>query len=467
MPVSQVTTTAGKIDAVIFHALLGVLILAAIPYGSVEPWWKSLLQCLIFLLAAVSLVSRELCADKQTVSAEFRSVLLPVVALIAFALVQIIPWSTTTLPGIGDVRRSLSADAFQTWLFAIHLTSLVLLSWMLVVHTSSQRRLRRLVYVIIAIGVLSAIFGIWRGATQREVGFLLPYLRPGRGYAQFINSNHFAFLMEMALGLALGIVVCRGVAGKRLLIYLLAGVPMWVALVLANSRGGVFSLLCQVIFLALLLGGEGQKEEDSRRSESRVTSAGRMIAIRGILIGALLAGAVATVVFVGGDPLAGRLETVPLELDRRNADTRTLRQSIWRATWEMVKDHPIAGVGFAGYATAIPKYHLASGESTPQEAHNDYLELLASGGLIGLAIGIWFVANLLRAWRGALPRGPTANVRYLRAAKLSAIAGILTVGIHSLVDFGLHIPANAFLFTALISIIFINLPEEELPFSRN
>ncbi len=317
-----------------------------------------------------------------------------------------------------------------------------------------------MVYVIVAIGALSAIFGIWRGAAQREIGFLLPYLRPRLGYAQFINSNHFAYLMEMALGLALGIVVCRGVAAKRSAIYLIAAVPMWVALVLANSRGGIFSLLCQVIFLALLLGIDNHKEDGRRKENSRLTHWGRMIAIRVVLITALLAAAVATVVFVGGDPLAGRLETASIELDRRSADTRTLRQSIWRTTWEMIKDHPIAGVGFGGYATAIPKYHLASGETTPQEAHNDYLELLASGGLIGLGIGAWLAASFVLGLRSQLQstrRG--AGDRFLRSAKVGALAGILTVGIHSLVDFGLHIPANAFIFTALVSIIFIE-PED-------
>lgn len=480
MPNSSVATgdgkaTAGTIDALVFYALLVVIFLAAIPYGSVEPWWKAIFQCLIFVLAGLSLIWQKLRGDSRQQPRKLnRGVLLSALGFIAFALIQTIPWSSSDLPGIGRVGKTLSADAFQTWLFAIHLTALVLLGWMLVVHTHTVRRLRLLVHVIITIGALSAIFGLWRQASQREVGFFLPYLRPRLGYAQFVNPNHFAFLMEMALGLALGIVVCRAVTGKRLAIYLIAAVPMWVALVLANSRGGILSLLCQVIFLALLLGvGRASRaanenpeargpERRSRSRDSRVFRASRILAVRGVLIAALLAGAVATVVFVGGDPLGRRLETVPLELDQQIADSDTLRQSIWRATWEMVKDHPIAGVGFGGYATAIPKYHRASGETTPQQAHNDYLELIASGGLVALALGIWFLVSLLRAARRQLSADKALDsVPYVRAARLGALAGILTVGIHSLVDFGLHIPINAFVFTALISIVLINVPEGE------
>ncbi|MCA1602327.1 MAG: hypothetical protein LC776_12025, partial [Acidobacteria bacterium] len=88
------------------------------------------------------------------------------------------------------------------------------------------------------------VFGIVRQTTQRgEAGFILPYLMPGEGYAQFINQNHFAFLMEMALGLVLGLVVGGGVRRDRVLIYLVAVVPVWTALVLSNSRGGIFSML--------------------------------------------------------------------------------------------------------------------------------------------------------------------------------------------------------------------------------
>src|SRR5439155_907532 len=110
-----------------------------------------------------------------------------------------------------------------------------------------------LVETVIVIGVMSAGYGLWRQSSQHGVGFILPYLRPGFGYGQFINANHFAFLMEMALGLTLGIAICRGATGGRLALYLVAAVPMWVALVFANSRGGLISILCQVVFLAVLL----------------------------------------------------------------------------------------------------------------------------------------------------------------------------------------------------------------------
>ena len=45
------------------------------------------------------------------------------------------------------------------------------------------------------------------------------------------------------------------------------------------------------------------------------------------------------------------------------------------------------------------------------------------------------------------------NDRYLRAAKFGALAGIVAVAVHSLVDFGLHLTINAAVFTVLLAIV--------------
>jgi O-antigen ligase len=114
----------------------------------------------------------------------------------------------------------------------------------------------------------------------------------------------------------------------------------------------------------------------------------------------------------------------------------------------MFAAHPMLGVGMGAYWTAVPAFHDASGTMIPQEAHNDYLELLASGGLVGSAIGVWFVVILFRRSRQNLY---SAN-RFRRAACFGATIGIIGVAVHSLVDFGLHMILNALVFTTLVAI---------------
>ena len=433
------------IAATVFYSLLIVMALTAIPYGAAEPWWKALADCLILVLAAFGLIGRLLDGQVHDAAGHHGyQLVFPLLVLITFAFIQTVSWFGSATVAETALPNTLSADVFQTRLFIIHLCVLILAGWLLVRYTTSPRRLQHLVVTIIVIGVMSAGFGLWRQSSQHGVGFLLPYLRPGFGYGQFINANHFAFLMEMALGLTLGIAICRGASGGRLTLYLFAAVPMWVALVLANSRGGLISILCQAVFLAVLLVSQRAGKETAARF-SRI----QRVALQVGLVVTLLIGAVTTVVVVGGDPLAGRIDSLSVELDRNTAESYTLRQNIWQATWELIKDHPVAGVGFGGYWIAITRYHRASGETTPQQAHNDYLELLASGGLIGLAIGIWFVVVFVRA---AYRKVRTAD-SYGRAVTLGALAGILTIAVHSLVDFGLHTPINALVCTALVALV--------------
>jgi len=460
LPLAVLTRRIAKeIGALSFYSLLILIALVAIPYGASEPWWKAFFQCIIFALARLWVIERLLWNEP---AAPYYSLLLPAIALIAFAFLQTVPWSHYCTAGIDNVAETISADASQTRLFISQFGALVLAGLLLVVHTNSQKRLRLLIELIIAVGVISAGFGLLRQATQVDAGFLLPYLRPHFGYAQFINRDHFAFLIEMALGLGLGITVCRGISGARLALYLIAAIPMWIALVLANSRGGILSMLCQVLILAWLLGWRRtahriENEQTPAHPGIRLFRKARSLAARAILIIALFAAAVIGVVFVGGDPLVQKLDAISIELDPKIAESYTLRLNIWQATRELIKDHPVAGVGFGGYWIAITRYHHSSGEITPQEAHSDYLELMTSGGIIGLAIGVWFVIAFVQAARRKL----LIAENYDRAVTLGALVGIVTVAIHSLVDYGLHVTINTLLLTALVSIVLINVKETE------
>jgi O-antigen ligase len=337
--------------------------------------------------------------------------------------------------------------------------AVLLFGWLLLKHIDSEKRVRQLIDLIVATGAASALFGLLRHAVQHSPGFGLARLQPNYGYGQFVNANHFAFLMEMALGLALGLIVCRGVKGTRAVVYFLAATPMWIALVLSGSRGGILSLLCEVLVLALIFSSARPVYEPAEKPNNflaRLNKVSRTVAVRVLLMAGVLAAAITVVVLVGGDPLTGRVDSLAVELDRNVANTYTLRPNIWRATWRMIKEHPVAGTGFGGYWIAITKYHEGSGETTPQEAHNDYLELLSSGGVIGVLIAVWFVIEFLRLVRRKLHRARIhEESSFERAATFAALTAIIAVAVHSLVDFGLHLTVNAVVFVALL-IIAIN-----------
>jgi O-antigen ligase len=440
----------------IFSSLLALLVITTVPYGTVEPWWEALFECLIFFLAILSIIEITIGGNIKLMS---YTLVCPIIALIIFAFIQTLNLGTDNISTIGgEMWNPISADPLQTRRWILKMLALVAAGAMLLRHTSNERRLQALTITILLLSVATALFGILRQTTQRREGFLfLTHLPAGSGYAQFINKNHFAFLAEISLGLALGILVAGGIKKERKLIYLALSLPLWAGLILCNSRGGLFSMFGQLLFLAIMWSlidrAQGGMVPLSTLERLRHSWPMRLLLLCSLLIFILIG-----TVWLGGGPLISRLEAVQGEIGTADSlNQGTSRVDIWRSTVSLIKEHPLLGVGFGGYWASIPQYHIASGEITPQEAHNDYLELIASGGLIGLILVVWFMIIFIKRARKVW----VTTAGYPKAASLGALTGIFGVALHSLVDFGLHITINALLFTTLIVITTVGIKAKE------
>jgi O-antigen ligase len=394
---------------IIFALLMSVVVLAPLPYGTVEPWWKAFFVCAVFGICILAVIEIAISNQPQL---KLPSVLLPLLALTALAFLQ--SWTGS------------SADSFQTRFFALQLLALSAFLALLYRYAATAQRMRLLAYTVIGIAVVSAIFGILRLTTQHETGFVLPLLRQNQGFAQFVNKNHFAYLIEMAIGLIIGLAF--GERTKQNLVYLAFLIPLWVALVLSNSRGGILAILVQVLIATMLLV--------------------RWPRLKIALAVVLVAGVCAGTLWVGGDRLANTIAPATNDLTTNVASSRenASRNEIWRATLKLFSAHPVIGAGLGGYWIGITAYHDASGALVPQEAHNDYLELLASGGVIGFVIGVWFLVTVIRVTKSNL----SMSKGFVHALRAGAVIGIAGVLVHSLFDFGLHLLGNAFVFLTLI-----------------
>ena len=441
---------AGFLDKTVFSSLLVLLALTAVPYGTVEPWWKAAFVCAVFLICIVAILET-LISGECTIGGS-RGILLSMIALCGLALIQTINFrsaDTDSRVATLGAWNAISADPYQTRFFVLQLLALTTCLALLYRYCRTPARINLLIHVILGIGVASAVFGIVRQTVQHEPGFVLPRTMPGIGYGQFVNKNHFALLMEMTLGLGVGIGLLRSFNRDRMMIYVALLLPVWTALVLSNSRGGILSMLAQVVVAALLL---------MRRSDLKSERGGRFPVMRTAMLLLLVTMIAAGTIWVGGDRLVSSFSQAPTDFTEKAADQRSgvSRIEIWQATWKMFAAHPMLGVGLGGYWVAITAYHDASGVSTPQEAHNDYLELLSSGGVIGLAIGAWFGVALFQRVRDNFR---SAN-HFQRSVCFAALLGITGVAVHSLVDFGLHLLVNAVVFLVLIMLATKRIPVE-------
>src|ERR1041385_8508079 len=140
----------------IFVSLLAVIVVAAIPYGTVEPWWKAAFVCAVFAICIAAIIESLVSGSYHIAGG---SVLLPMLALTALAFAQ-------TLSFNSDTWNAISADPFQTRFFALQMLAVTMFLALLYRYANTERRIRILVFTILGVAVASAIFGILRQTTQ-------------------------------------------------------------------------------------------------------------------------------------------------------------------------------------------------------------------------------------------------------------------------------------------------------------
>jgi len=125
------------------------------------------------------------------------------------------------------------------------------------------------------------------------------------------------------------------------------------------------------------------------------------------------------------------------------------RTIIWQGTLAMFQDYSIIGTGPGTFATVFPQYQPAGTTARFYQVHNDYLHFLVELGLFSVPLFCWILFSLCRT----ASRKLKSSSRQTWGITLGALTGIVAILVHSLVDFNLHIPANAILFTVLVGLI--------------
>src|SRR5215210_2031969 len=132
---ARASSISRVLSSVIFAALLSIIVLTAIPYGTVERWWVALFECAVFLLTILWLIEGAL-SGSWLVRAHI--LLLPFVILTAFCFAQTLPLAASDLAGL-RVSQTISADPYQTRLVAMEFLALTLAAAMLLRYTYSPR----------------------------------------------------------------------------------------------------------------------------------------------------------------------------------------------------------------------------------------------------------------------------------------------------------------------------------------
>ena len=134
------TRLVRSLDSFIFYALLVVIAITAIPFGTVQPWWEALFETAIYALAVLSVV--EIMLSGLGVTARYK-LLLPLLALLLFAFLQTLPLKGQNASAAGistAAARAISADPYETRIFILKVAAICLSFALLIRYTNSRRR---------------------------------------------------------------------------------------------------------------------------------------------------------------------------------------------------------------------------------------------------------------------------------------------------------------------------------------
>ncbi|MGH9904400.1 MAG: O-antigen ligase family protein, partial [Pyrinomonadaceae bacterium] len=436
----------------IFLNLCVAIVLTALAFGTVHSWSLAL-----FALGAFATVMLWIVDGWRlgVLRVSANPLHLPLLGMLALGLVQLLPLRAPFATDVLTVQaaRTLSFDPYSTRLVLMQVAALIIYFGATLVFVDSPHRLRLLVRTITIFGFLLAIFGLTQSFVSPNRVYWVRELAQASAFGPFINRHHFAGYMELAMALPLGLLFAGSLEKeKRFMYFFLAGL-MGVALMMTNSRGGIISVVAEILFLVAFAGFRKRRRRDEEKKPRRIRNAGIRAALALVLIVGLFAG----VVLLGGETTLSRfLGTV------NSDDPTTGRAHFWSVTLDIIKEHPIIGTGLGAFAVVYTRYDSRNGQYRLEQAHNDYLQVLSDGGIVGAGLGLIFVLLLFRI--GFARRESRDDFR--SGVTLGALAGCFAVLVHSFFDFTLHTTSNAFLFLTLAAIATMDSRVEHLKARR-
>lgn len=398
------------------RGLVAILLAAPLAFGAVEPWaWASMLLASFALLTLWTIGS----VRQRELKLHVSQLYAPAGLFLALSIVQLC--------------GGITLDAYAT-----------------------REAILKLVMVLVIFFVAGQAFAGAPGDAWSELGLavtlyafalglfailqffsshnLIYWSIRSRGwtFGPYVNHDDYAGLMEMLIPIAAGYVLTRPRKDpRRLLLALGLAVPVASEL-LSGSRGGFVSLLVE----ALLMGGILWRRTSESRRRLKST----------LLVGP--AAAALLFFWIAPGRVVSRLAALA-NVAHTTEVTFGQRERAARDTLRIFRDHPWLGIGLGSFNTVFPQYRTFPTDFGWAHAHNDYAEALAETGAAGGALIVLSLAMFFGLAFRQLPAGSADPAGWVRLGAAVGCCGLL---VHSLVDFNLHIPANAAWFAVCVAL---------------
>lgn len=304
---------------------------------------------------------------------------------------------------------------------------------------------RRAAMLFVGLALVQAVLGLAQlGAAGGSPLYLGNAQAQGFAVGTYVNRNHFASLMAMALPMAVALWAVGAFPGARggsgalhprhgdrrvALGIVLATLLLLIvaALLFSRSRAGIGAGLLGLALASFALVWRGG------------SAAARLaLAATGVAAGAFAA-------YIGLTPVLDRFTPDALALGYEG------RLAIVAASLRAALDFLPIGSGLGTFADVFRRYQAEGLGGFVEHAHNDYVEAFVELGVVGLAVGVLFAAGYAMRWGELLGRAASGRLAGLQLAAGCSLAAMF---VHAAFDFNFHIPANAVFFAFLAGVFF-------------
>jgi len=401
------------ISSVIETSLIALLVLTPLARGTVQVWAISVAHFITLVMLTAYVLRIVYSQQPRWVRTPLD---LPLICLLVLAVISSFS----------------SIEVYASVVALMKLANYIILYFIIVNTIRERDQVRRVAYTITAVASFLALFGM----IKYLGGICPPWWDYDVKYKGMVSTfgckNHLAGYMEMAIPITIGLLM----AVKNGWAKALCGFSLFflcIALTLSLSRGGWMSGLFALgfMFIVYLL-----------KTKTRY---------RALMVTAVAVTTVVVLTVLASTPVIERLETLTHGQDVPNWRSRT---AVWSGTLDLIRDHTFLGTGPGTFPIAFTPYRPVGVNARFLHTHNDYLHSISETGILTAGIILWLI--VAGFWSG-IRKIRATNSRLTLGITLGSLSGIAAITVHSVVDFNLHIMANAILLTVLAGLLMSNV----------
>jgi len=340
-------------------------------------------------------------------------------------------WPLLAFVGWGLCTAVFALNPYETWEIGRQWLTAVLFFFLIsqLVVTPTQRR--PFLTGLFGAAFLVAILGISQHLF--DISFVPQLVPPAANFANKNMAVHFIVLL-FPVGSFIFLTTKKNTTawGASLMLSLIV-----VYLIYTQTRAGWLAVTCQCLLFAVL-------RKTSRLDLAPLWSRQKKWAL---LFGLLV---VLTMMNIGPEGFTSGYKAVGLRTTQGDGG----RFAIWADTISLIQQHPLIGVGLGNLKVHFPSVQKASIFLHPQflrDAHNDYLQIWAELGLIGLMLFACLIASLgiflVRTHKDC--KGDLPKTLELQAMGLSLVG----IGINALFCFPLERMIPLFTIMVMLGLI--------------